>query len=144
MGLVRTALIFGAGYAIGHPAGRAKVAELARRPEVAQLREKAVATASTGVEAGKKQFAKATDRSSTTPEVTAYTPADDVESGGPAGRRFGRRLPSFPRRGARHAAPVATPVTPATGAAVTGTAVTTPDAPVTSSTPSVTSKNPSV
>jgi hypothetical protein len=126
MGLVRTALIFGAGYAIGHPAGRAKVAELARRPEVAQLRQKAVDTASTGVEAGKKQISKVTDKSATTPEVTAYTPADDVEPGTQPGRRA-RRLPSFPRRGARPSGGV---TMPAMSPTAPGAAVTTPDAPV--------------
>jgi hypothetical protein len=44
MGLVRTALIFGAGYALGRPEGRSKIAELAKRPEVAQLREQAAST----------------------------------------------------------------------------------------------------
>jgi len=138
MGLVRTALIFGAGYAIGHPAGRAKVAELARRPEVAQLREKAVATASTGVEAGKKQFSKVADRSSTTPEVTAYTPADEVEASAKSGRWSGRRLPSIPRRGTRTSATV---TMPAMAPTAPDTAVTTPGAPVT---PPVPSRKPSV
>ncbi|MDT0353340.1 hypothetical protein [Pseudonocardia charpentierae] len=44
MGLVRAALIFGAGYVLGRPEGRAKAAALANRPEVAQLRQQAAST----------------------------------------------------------------------------------------------------
>jgi hypothetical protein len=101
MGLVRTALIFGAGYVVGHPAGRAKMAELARRPEVAQLRQKVVDTASTGVETGKKQLAKATDRSGSGTSDNGSLPTGGVDASTSTGRWSGRRLPSFPRRGTR-------------------------------------------
>ena len=43
MGLTRAALIFAAGYVVGRPEGRAKVAALAKRPAVTQLREQAQA-----------------------------------------------------------------------------------------------------
>ena len=56
MGLIRTALVFGAGYALGHPTSRAKLTQLARRPEVAQLRRQAVATVAGGVEAGRNKL----------------------------------------------------------------------------------------
>lgn len=48
MGLVRTALIFGVGYALGRPEGQAKVVELAKRPEVAQARHQAATAVSRG------------------------------------------------------------------------------------------------
>lgn len=57
MGLVRAALIFGAGYALGRPEGRQKIAELARHPEADRLRQQAVDTVSTGLETGKKRLA---------------------------------------------------------------------------------------
>jgi hypothetical protein len=112
MGLVRTALIFGAGYVLGRPEGRAKVAELAKRPEVAQLREQAASTVSSGLKMGKKQVAQATDKA--THKVSEQGSVQTNGSGmttGPENRR-GRRLPSFPRRGARHAAPAGTATTP--------------------------------
>jgi hypothetical protein len=44
MGLIRTALVFGAGYALGRPDTRQKITEagrqLAERPEVVQLKER--------------------------------------------------------------------------------------------------------
>lgn len=39
MGLIRTALVFGAGYALGHPETRRRLSELVARPEVQRLRE---------------------------------------------------------------------------------------------------------
>ena len=50
------ALIFGAGYALGRPEGRRKIAELAQRPEVKQAREQAVSTVSSGLETGKQRL----------------------------------------------------------------------------------------
>jgi hypothetical protein len=119
MGLVRTALIFGAGYALGRPEGRSKIAELAKRPEVAQLREQAASTVSSGLRMGKKQMAEATDK------VSEQGPAQTNGSGMTTGTRGwrGRRLPSFPGRGARHAAPAGTATTllgTAAGTATTG------------------------
>jgi hypothetical protein len=49
-------LIFAAGYILGRPEGRAKVAELAKRPEVTQLREQAASTVSSGLKSGKEQL----------------------------------------------------------------------------------------
>ena len=121
MGLVRTALIFGAGYVLGRPEGRAKVAELAKRPEVAQLREQAARTVSSGLRMGKKQVAQATDKA--TDKVSEQGSVQTNGSGmttGPENRR-GRRLPSFPRRGARHAASANTATTPFGTAADTAT-----------------------
>jgi hypothetical protein len=112
MGLVRTALIFGAGYVLGRPEGRAKAAELAKRPEVAQLREQAANTVSSGLRMGKKQVAQATDKA--TDKLSEKGSAQTNGAGmttGPGDRR-GRRLPSFPRRGARHAASADTATTP--------------------------------
>jgi hypothetical protein len=112
MGLVRTALIFGAGYVLGRPEGRAKAAELAKRPEVAQLREQAANTVSSGLRMGKKQVAQATDKA--TDKLSEKGSAQTNGAGmttGPGDRR-GRRLPSFPRRGARHAASAGTATTP--------------------------------
>jgi hypothetical protein len=127
MGLVRTALIFGAGYVLGRPEGRAKVAELAKRPEVAQLRQQAASTVSSGLKMGKKQVAEATDKvtDKATDQVSEQGSAQINGSGmttGTGGWR-GRRLPSFPRRGARHAAPAGTATTPLgteAGTATTG------------------------
>jgi hypothetical protein len=109
MGLVRTALIFGAGYVLGRPEGRAKVAELARRPEVAQLRRQAASTVASGVRSGKEQLTKAGGRASGA--AAEQVSPDDSEPGFSSGRR-GRRLPSFPRRGPRHAASTTTATAP--------------------------------
>jgi hypothetical protein len=85
MGLVRTALVFGAGYVLGRPEGRRQIAALVQRPEVTQLRQQAVDTVSSTVETGRKRLTKDADP---TPEGVRN-----------------RRLPSFPRRGARHSVP---------------------------------------
>ena len=134
MGLVRTALIFGAGYVLGRPEGRAKVAELAKRPEVAQLRQQAANTVSSGLKMGKKQVTQATDKA--TDKVSEKGPVKINGSGlttGPGDRR-GRRLPSFPRRGARHAAPADTATTPLGTAADTATTGGTSTGPVSTDT----------
>ena len=52
-------LIFGAGYALGRPEGRAKLAELSKRPEVTQLRQRAASTVSSGAKTGQQQLAHA-------------------------------------------------------------------------------------
>jgi hypothetical protein len=72
------ALIFGAGYALGRPEGRRKIAELAQRPEVKQAREQAVSTVSSGLETGKQRL-----------------------SGKVADVKDKNRGPSFPETGAR-------------------------------------------
>ena len=118
MGLVRTALIFGAGYVLGRPEGRAKVAELANRPEVAQLRQQAASTVISGMKSGKEQLAKATDRE--VGNVSEQVSPSGSDSG-PSTARRGRRLPSFPKRGARRAASTATASTAETGTTLTNT-----------------------
>ena len=118
MGLVRTALIFGAGYVLGRPEGRAKVAELANRPEVAQLRQQAASTVASSVKSGKEQLTKATARAGGNASEQVSPGGNDSE---PSANRRGRRLPSFPKRGARHAASTATASTAATGTTLTNT-----------------------
>ena len=98
MGLTRAALIFAAGYILGRPEGRAKVAELAKRPEVTQLREQAASTVSSGLKSGKEQLIKATSRAD---EVSDQVSSTSNGSGPGYSDRRRRRLPSFPRRGAR-------------------------------------------
>jgi hypothetical protein len=118
MGLVRTALIFGAGYVLGRPEGRAKVAALANRPEVAQLRQQAASTVASSVKSGKEQLMKATGRAGGNASEQVSPDGNDSE---PSTNRRGRRLPSFPKRGARHAASTATDTTLTnTGPASTG------------------------
>ena len=120
MGLTRAALIFAAGYILGRPEGRAKVAELAKRPEVTQLREQAASTVSSGLKSGKEQLTKATGRADKVSDQDSST-SNGSGPGYSDPRR--RRLPSFPRRGARPArsgvtttAPVGTtPATPTSG-----------------------------
>jgi hypothetical protein len=120
MGLTRAALIFAAGYVLGRPEGRAKVAELAKRPEVTQLREQAASTVSSGLKSGKEQLTKATGRAD---KVSDQDSSTSNGSGPGYSDRRRRRLPSFPRRGARPArsgvtttAPVGTtPATPTSG-----------------------------
>jgi hypothetical protein len=105
MGLVRTALIFGAGYVLGRPEGRAKVAALGNRPEVAQLRQQAASTVASSVKSGKERLTNATGRAGGNAAEQASPNGNDS---GPNTARRGRRLPSFPKRGARHAASTAT------------------------------------
>src|SRR5689334_9953920 len=105
MGLVRAALIFGAGYVLGRPEGRAKVAELANRPEVAQLRQQAASTVASSVKSGKERLTTATGRAGGNASEQVSPNGNDSE---PSINRRGRRLPSFPKRGARHAASTAT------------------------------------
>ena len=105
MGLVRAALIFGAGYALGRPEGRAKAAALANRPEVAQLRQQAASTVASSVKSGKEQLTKATGRAGGNASEQVSPDGNDSE---PSINRRGHRLPSFPKRGARHAASTAT------------------------------------
>ena len=118
MGLTRAALIFAAGYVLGRPEGRAKVAELAKRPEVTQLREQAASTVSSGLKSGKEQLIKATGRAD---KVSDQDSSTSNGSGPGYSDRRRRRLPSFPRRGAGPArsgvtstAPVGTTPTTAT------------------------------
>ena len=59
MKLFWAGLIFGAGYVVGRPEGRAKLAELSQRPEVTQLKQRAASTLSNGAKTGQQQLAKA-------------------------------------------------------------------------------------
>lgn len=117
MGLLRTALVFGAGYAFGHPDGRRKLTELGgqarqltQRPEVVQLRERSWDTVSTKLK-------------STRP---AGSEGDVVGDAAPAGRRSWRPRP-YPRRATQPA------TTPAAG--VGSVTPVTPDEAVTTVTP---------
>jgi hypothetical protein len=105
MGLVRTALIFGAGYVLGRPEGRAKVAALGNRPEVAQLRQQAASTVASSVKSGRERLTKATGRAGGHAAEQASPNGNDS---GPNTARRGLRLPSFPKTGARLAASTAT------------------------------------
>jgi hypothetical protein len=98
--MTRAALIFAAGYVLGRPEGRAKVAELAKRPEVTQLREQAASTVSSGLKSGKERLTKATGRAD---KVSDQVSSTSNGSGSGYSDRRRHRLPSFPRRGARPA-----------------------------------------
>jgi hypothetical protein len=124
MGLTRAALIFAAGYVLGRPEGRAKVTQLAQRPEVTQLREQAANTASSGWQSGKEQLTQAARRAN---KQTDQAPSTSNGSGPDYSERRRRRLPSFPRRGAR----------PAPGVATTAPVGTAPTAPTSGGTSTV-------
>jgi hypothetical protein len=98
--LMWAGLIFGAGYVLGRPEARAKLAELMKRPEVAQLRQQAASTASTAAQTGQQQLAKAARM---VKDTASQKRSEKTEGSGgvpdPAGSRRGVRLPSFPRRG---------------------------------------------
>ena len=122
MGLVRTALIFGVGYALGRPEGQAKVVELAKRPEVAQARHRAATTVSHGLKRGGKQVAVGTD---TVPGKDSPETDGSAVTTGRGGWR-GRRLPSFPRRGT---VPTGTSTGTSAATTSTGSASTQPEVP---------------
>ena len=128
MRLFWVGLIFGAGYVLGRPEGRAKLAELSQRPEVTQLRQRAGSTVSSGAKTGQQQLAHAAhavkDKASEKLPGKTASGSDAVTE--PAGARRGLRLPSFPRRGGRpdtSTMPAAGPVETALGTATTGTAL---------------------
>ena len=126
MKLLTAGLIFGAGYVLGHPEGRAKLAELSKRPEVTQLKQRAASTVSSGAKTSQQHLAQAahtvTDKASEKLPGKAARGSDAVTE--PAGARRGLRLPSFPRRGGRpdtSTMPAAGPVETATGITTAGT-----------------------
>jgi hypothetical protein len=143
MGLLRMALIFGAGYALGRPEGRRKIAELAQRPEVKQAREQAVSTVSSGLETGKQRLSgkvadvKDKNRGPSFPETGArpdggpsVTAADIAPaSGSPAGTAsnassLGTTSPGTTSPGRTSPSPTSTGTssgTPSTGGTSTGT-----------------------
>jgi hypothetical protein len=126
MRLFWAGMIFGAGYVLGRPEGRAKLAELSKRPEVTQLRQRAVSTVSSGAKTGQQQLAHAahTVKDKASEKLPSRTASGSDAVTEPAGPRRGLRLPSFPRRGGRpdtSTIPAAGPVETATGTATSGT-----------------------
>jgi hypothetical protein len=118
--------IFGAGYVLGRPQGRAKLAELLQRPEVTELRQQAASTASTAVKTGRQQLTEAAQKiKDTTAEKRAgkTTDGSGVASEA-AGSRRGLRLPSFSRTGVGPDASTVPAAGP--GETATGTATHTP------------------
>jgi hypothetical protein len=103
MKLLWAGCIFGAGYVLGRPEGRAKIAELLQRPEVAELRQQATSTASTAVKSGTEQLTQVAQKvkDSAAEKRTGKTAVGSDA----AGSRRGLRLPPFPRRGAAPDAP---------------------------------------
>jgi hypothetical protein len=122
---------------LGRPEGRAKLAELSKRPEVTQLRQRAVSTVSGGAKTSQQQLAKAAHKVRDT--ASEKLPGKTADGSGavndPTGSRRGLRLPSFPRRGLR---PEASAV-PATGPVETTAGTATDD---TSTSPDDTSTSP--
>jgi hypothetical protein len=57
MGLIRTALVFGAGYTLGRPDAREYLAQLGQRPQVKQLRERGWDRAGEAVAVGRRAVA---------------------------------------------------------------------------------------
>ena len=89
------------GYALGRPEGRAKLAELSKRPEVTQLRQRAVSTVSSGAKTGQQQLANAahTVKDKASEKLTSKTTSSSDTVVQPAGARRGLRLPRpSPRR----------------------------------------------
>ena len=125
MKLFWAGLIFGAGYVLGRPEGRAKLAELSQRPEVTQLKQRAASTVSNGAKTGQQQLAKAahTVKDKASKKLPGKTTDGSGAVTAPAGARRGLRLPSIPRRGVR---PDASTV-PAVGPAETATGTATGD-----------------
>src|SRR5512133_3158024 len=129
MKLFWAGLICGAGYVVGRPEGRAKLAELSKRPEVTQLRQRAASTVSSGAKTGQQQLAHAAHAAHAVKDKASEKLPGKTASGSdvvtaPAGARRGLRLPSFPRRGGRpdtSTMPAAGPVETALGTATTGT-----------------------
>jgi hypothetical protein len=126
MRLFTVGLIFAAGYVLGRPEGRAKLAELSQRPEVVQLRQRATSTVSSGAKTGQQQLAKAahTVKNKASEKLPGKTTDRSGAASDPAGSRRGLRLPSFPRRGVRPDASTVTaagPVETATGPATANT-----------------------
>jgi len=103
MRLFWAGMIFGAGYVLGRPEGRAKLAELSKRPEVTQLRQRATSTVCSGAKTGQQQLAHAahTVNDKASEKLPSRTASGSGAVTEPADARRGLRLPSFPRRGAR-------------------------------------------
>ena len=119
MKLLWAGCIFGAGYVLGRPEGRAKLAELLQRPEVAELRQQATSTASTAVKSGTEQLTQVAQKvKDSAAEKRSGTTADASGVGSDAaGSRRGLRLPTFPRQGAAPTVPTAGTTETTTGTA---------------------------
>jgi hypothetical protein len=129
MKLIWAGCIFGAGYVLGRPEGRAKLAELLQRPEVTQLKQQATSTAATAVKTSRQQLSTATQkikdnavqkRAGTSTDAAAAASAAVTDTG--SRRRL--RLPQFARQGVRSdgsVVPVAGPVATATQTATPDT-----------------------
>ena len=104
MGLLKYGIAVGLGYALGRPEGRERLgqvgrqaAELGKRPEVAQLRERGKTAAVEGVAAVKQKVARKTEDAGTT-DIAAGSPAGSDGAGETTARhRRGLRLPAARR-----------------------------------------------
>jgi len=118
MKLIWAGCIFGAGYVLGRPEGRAKLAELLQRPEGTQLTQRATSTASTAVKTSRQQLSTATQKiKDNAVQRRAGTSADASAAVTDTGSRRRLRLPQFARQGVRSdgsVVPVAGPVAMAT------------------------------
>jgi hypothetical protein len=96
MGLARYALVFGLGFAAGHPTGREKLQAvpgqlktLAQRPEAQQLRDKGKAAAGQAVQTAKERLGNSSDSAGGT---TAKSGDGSAETATRTGwRALGRR-----------------------------------------------------
>ena len=125
MKLIWAGCIFGAGYLLGRPEGRAKLAELLRRPEVTQLKQQATSTASTAVQTSRQQLSTATQKiKDNAAQRRGGTSSDASPAVTQTGSRRRVRLPQFARQAVRadgSAVPVAGPATTATETATPDT-----------------------
>jgi len=125
MKLIWVGCIFGAGYVLGRPEGRAKLAELLQHPEVTQLKQQATSTASTAVKTSRHQLSTATQKIKD--NVTQRGPGTSTDASAAVTDSASRRrlrLPQFARQGVRSggsAVPVAGPVAAATETATPDT-----------------------
>jgi len=139
MKLLWAGCIFGAGYVLGRPEGRAKVAELLQRPEVAELRQQATSTASTAVKSGTEQLTQVAQKvKDSAAEKRTGKSADGSRVGSDAA---GSRLPQFPRRGATPDAPTVPTAGPTETATTTAAQPSSRPAPVNPAAPSAPSSD---
>ena len=139
MKLLWAGCIFGAGYLLGRPEGRAKIAELLQRPEVAELRQQATSTASTAVKSGTEQLTQVAQKvKDSAAEKRTGKSADGSRVGSDAA---GSRLPQFPRRGATPDAPTVPTAGPTDTATTTAAQSTSRPAPVNPAAPSAPSSD---
>jgi hypothetical protein len=143
MKLLWAGCIFGAGYLLGRPEGRAKIAELLQRPEVAELRQQATSTASTAVKSGTEQLTQVAQKvkDSAADKRTGKTADGSPVGSDAAGSRQGLRLPQFPRRGATPDAPTVPTAGPTDTATTTAAQSTSRPAPVNPAAPSAPSSD---